>query len=192
MKRIAVFASGTGSNAECLIRYFQQQATPCARVVLLVSGRPDAPVVEKARQLRVPVVTISRRNLQEPVDLIRVLQAEKVDALVLLGFLWLIPPPLIEAYPGRIINLHPSLLPDFGGKGMYGMRVHEAVVASGARRSGITLHLVDEHYDRGPVIAQFERELKEGITAVELAAEIHALEQARVAPAVEAFLLGKL
>jgi len=126
--------------------------------------------------------------LQHPVDLINVLRSEKVDALVLLGFLWLIPPDIIRAFAGRILNLHPSLLPDFGGKGMYGMHIHEAVVSSGTTRSGITLHLVNEEYDRGPIVAQFALDVRSGESAHELSARIHELEQKYVPAAVELFL----
>jgi phosphoribosylglycinamide formyltransferase-1 len=189
MMRVAVFASGSGSNAENLIKFWQQKPNAPARVVLLVSGKPDAPVVDKARRLRVPVVVISRRALSHPEDLIRVLKSENIDALVLLGFLWLLPPDLIQAYAGKILNLHPSLLPDFGGKGMYGMHVHEAVVASGAPKSGITLHVVNEEFDRGPIVAQFALDLHGHETAFELSQRIHALEQQHVPEAVEIFLL---
>ena len=188
MMRVAVFASGTGSNAERLILHWQHTPQPLARVVLLVSGKRDAPVVAKARLLRVPVVVISRRSLNHPEDLIRVLKAERIDAIVLLGFLWLIPPDLIRAFDGRILNLHPSLLPDFGGKGMYGMHVHEAVVAAAASKSGITLHLVNDEYDRGPIVAQFSLEVRNGETAFELSQRIHELEQQHVPEAVELFL----
>lgn len=188
MMRVAVFASGTGSNAERLILHWQQTHQPLARVVLLVSGKRDAPVVAKARLLRVPVVVISRRSLNHPEDLIRVLKSERIDAIVLLGFLWLIPPDLIRAFDGRILNLHPSLLPDFGGKGMYGMHVHEAVVAAAASKSGITLHLVNDEYDRGPIVAQFSLEVRKGETAFELSQRIHELEQQHVPEAVELFL----
>lgn len=189
MMRVAVFASGSGSNAENLIKFWQQKPNAPARVVLLVSSKPDAPVVDKARRLRVPVVVISRRALSHPEDLIRVLKSENIDALVLLGFLWLLPPDLIQAYAGKILNLHPSLLPDFGGKGMYGMHVHEAVVASGAPKSGITLHVVNEEFDRGPIVAQFALDLHGHETAFELSQRIHALEQQHVPEAVEFFLL---
>jgi phosphoribosylglycinamide formyltransferase-1 len=118
-----------------------------------------------------------------------VLKSENIDALVLLGFLWLLPPDLIQAYAGKILNLHPSLLPDFGGKGMYGMHVHEAVVASGAPKSGITLHVVNEEFDRGPIVAQFALDLHGHETAFELSQRIHALEQQHVPEAVEFFLL---
>lgn len=190
MMRIAVFASGSGTNAERLIQHFQEAPQPMACVGMLVSGKADAPVVDKARRLRVPVVVISRRSLGHPSDLIGVLKAEKIDALVLLGFLWLIPPPIIRAFEGRILNLHPSLLPHFGGKGMYGMHVHEAVVASGATKSGITLHLVNEEYDRGPVVAQYLLDVSSGERAEELALRIHELEQKHVPQAVELFLTG--
>jgi phosphoribosylglycinamide formyltransferase-1 len=133
-------------------------------------------------------VIISRRSLDNPEDLISVLKAEKIDAVVLLGFLWLIPPAVIRAFEGRILNLHPSLLPDFGGKGMYGKHVHEAVVASGAKKSGISLHLVDEAYDRGPILAQFALDVLPGERAHELAMRIHDLEQKHVPEAVELFL----
>jgi len=190
MMRIAVFASGTGSNAERLIQHWQESPQPIARVVLLVSGKSDAPVVEKARRLRVPIVIISRRSLGNPDDLIRILKAEKIDAVVLLGFLWLIPPAIIRAFEGRILNLHPSLLPAFGGKGMYGMHVHKAVVAAGAEKSGISLHLVDEAYDRGPIVAQYALDVHSGESAEDLAKRIHQLEQKHVPQAVDQFLKG--
>jgi phosphoribosylglycinamide formyltransferase-1 len=150
---IAIFASGTGSNARKIIEHFQSNGK--AKVALVVSNKADAPVLGMAAQFGIPVFTIaSKADFQNPISLLQVLLEKRANMIVLAGFLWLIPHALLSAYEGRIINIHPSLLPRFGGKGMYGMSVHRAVCESGARESGISIHRVNARYDEGDILLQ--------------------------------------
>ncbi len=174
MPRLAVFASGNGSNAQRIIEYFAGH--PAITVDLLLCNRPDAPVVARGKNLGVATRVFNRAALYETGEIIEILAAKRIDYLVLAGFLWLIPQSLIAAYPGRIINIHPALLPKYGGKGMYGMKVHESVVAGSDPKSGITIHYVDEKYDEGKIIFQAECAVSSGDTPAMLAEKIHALE----------------
>ncbi len=153
VKRIAVFASGNGSNAENLIKYFNDRRE-IAEVALVVCNRPDALALRRAEALGVASVVMSRDRLNDPESIIGVLAAYEIDFIVLAGFLLKVPEFLLDRYRGRIVNIHPALLPKFGGKGMYGRHVHEAVVAAGERETGITIHHVSERYDEGQVIFQ--------------------------------------
>ncbi|GIV38219.1 MAG: phosphoribosylglycinamide formyltransferase [Thermonema sp.] len=187
--RIAVFASGSGSNAEQLIRHFKEQAADVGEVALIVCNKPDASVLERAKKWNVPFLLIDRELLYERTDeLIAMLKQHEIDFIVLAGFLWLIPPALIEAYPQRIVNIHPALLPRYGGKGMYGMHVHRAVIANREKESGITIHYVNEHYDEGQHIFQARLPIAEGTTPEQLAEQIHALEHRHYPQVVEALL----
>lgn len=177
--RIAVAISGRGSNLEALLRVLGPGAP--AEVVLVLSDRPDAAGLSLARSRAVPAEVLS-----DPADAaawLRLLGRHRTDLVVLAGYLRLVPTPVIEAYRGRVINIHPALLPAFGGKGMYGHRVHEAVLASGVRESGATVHLVDEVYDRGPILAQRRVPVLPGDTAERLAARVLEVEH-RLLPAV--------
>ena len=149
---IAVFASGSGTNAENLVRYFR--ANPVARVRLIVSNKSDAYVLKRAENLGVESIVIDRKDWQSPEQLVKELQKRKIDLIVLAGFLWLIPEKLIDAFLGRIINIHPALLPKYGGKGMYGEKVHEEVRKNRENETGITIHVVDKLYDTGDIIFQ--------------------------------------
>lgn len=153
VRRIAVFASGNGSNAENLIKYFNDRRE-IAEVALVVCNRPDALALRRAQALGVAAVVMPRDRLNDPESIIGVLTAYGIDFIVLAGFLLRVPEFLIGQYRGRIVNIHPALLPKFGGKGMYGRHVHEAVVAAGERETGITVHHVSERYDEGRVIFQ--------------------------------------
>ncbi len=153
IKRIAVFASGNGSNAENLIKYFNDHRET-AEVALVVCNRPDALAPRRAEALGVASVVMSRDQLNDPETINGVLTAHGIDFIVLAGFLLKVPEFLVDRYRGRIVNIHPALLPKFGGKGMYGRHVHEAVVAAGERETGITIHHVSEGYDEGRVIFQ--------------------------------------
>ncbi|WP_038030662.1 phosphoribosylglycinamide formyltransferase [Thermonema rossianum] len=187
--RIAVFASGSGSNAEQLIRHFKEQAADVGEVALIVCNKPDAYVLERAKKWNVPFLLIDRELLYERTDeLIAMLKQHEIDFIVLAGFLWLIPPALIEPYPQRIVNIHPALLPRYGGKGMYGMHVHRAVIANREKESGITIHYVNEHYDEGQHIFQARLPIAEGTTPEQLAEQIHALEHRHYPQVVEALL----
>lgn len=188
MKKIAVFASGSGSNAEALVHFFKDRKD--ARVAMIVCNNPQAGVVERAHRLRIPLVMVSKRVLYEDQSLLYTLRQEGIDALVLAGFLWLVPAYLIQAYPQRIVNLHPALLPAFGGKGMYGIKVHEAVIAAGEKESGISIHLVNEHYDKGQLLAQFRTPIAAGETAESLAEKIHQLEHRHFPETVATWLVG--
>lgn len=188
MKKIAVFASGSGSNAEALVHFFKDRKD--ARVAMIVCNNPQAGVVERAHRLRIPLVMVSKRVLYEDQSLLYTLRQEGIDALVLAGFLWLVPAYLIQAYPQRIVNLHPALLPAFGGKGMYGIKVHEAVIAAGEKESGISIHLVNEHYDEGQLLAQFRTPIAAGETVESLAEKIHQLEHRHFPETVATWLAG--
>lgn len=175
--RLAVFASGEGSNAENIIRHCRE-ADPRAEVALVVCNRAGAGVIRRAEALGVECALISRDDLQNPVRMGELLDARGIDAIVLAGFLLMIPPFLIHRYPGRIINIHPSLLPRHGGKGMYGRHVHEAVIAAGDTVSGITVHLVSEACDEGHILFQASVAVEPGDTAADVERKIHALEAA--------------
>jgi phosphoribosylglycinamide formyltransferase-1 len=176
MTNLAIFASGSGTNAENIARYFS--GSERIRVSLVLSNRPDAYVLERASRLGIPVLVFSRGDLYETGKVMEVLEEHRIDFLVLAGFLWLVPSGLLEVYRGRVINIHPALLPRFGGKGMYGDRVHRAVIESGEKRTGITIHYVNERYDEGQVIFQESFEILPGDTPESIAERVHRLEYA--------------
>lgn len=174
--RLAVFVSGEGTNLENIIRHFAP--SPTVEVALVVSNRPEAKALERAHNHGIPTETVGRTMLNEEESAVMGL-LDGIDYIILAGFLLRIPPYLITAFPRRIINIHPSLLPKFGGKGMYGRYVHEAVCAAGEKESGITIHFVTEGLDEGAPIAQFSTPLSPGNeTPDSIAAKIHDLEQA--------------
>ncbi|MFI3294779.1 MAG: phosphoribosylglycinamide formyltransferase [Rikenellaceae bacterium] len=176
MNNIAIFASGNGSNAQAIITYFREHSTR-SRVSLVVTNRPDAYVVARASDLGVETLCWGREVFcDSPEVVVSALSSRNIGFVVLAGFMLLIPPQIINSFRGRIINIHPSLLPEFGGRGMYGDRVHRAVIDSGERVSGISIHLIDEHYDRGDLIFQAQTALCPGETPESLAQKIHALE----------------
>lgn len=174
MKKIAVFASGNGTNTQNLATYFKLKGS--AKVSLVVCNKPDAPVVAMAQKMRIQVALISNRTLANAELLLQTLKSEQIDFIVLAGFLRPLPSLIINAYPYAVVNLHPSLLPKFGGKGMYGTKVHEAVLAAQETESGITVHYVDEHYDNGKIFAQKTVNIVEGETVQSLRAKISQLE----------------
>lgn len=175
-KRIALFASGNGTNVQRICEFFQ--GNDHIRPVALFCDRPGAFVLERAERLHLPSFLISRKQLSDPGFMLPALEKAGTTHIVLAGFLSLVPGFILRAYPGKILNIHPSLLPKFGGKGMYGMHVHEAVVAAKEPKSGITVHVVDERYDTGPVIFQAECALSPEDDAQAVAEKIHKLEQA--------------
>lgn len=183
MPRIAIFASGAGSNAEKLILTQQQY-----QVALVVCNKTGAGVIKIAADHGIPVLVIEKDRFFTGDHYLADLHQHQIDFIVLAGFLWKIPVPLIQAYPRKIINIHPALLPKYGGKGMYGSKVHEAVIAAGDTESGITIHYVDELYDHGEIIFQATCPVTSTDTADTLAQKIHALEHAHY-PAVTADLL---
>lgn len=172
MKNIVIFASGSGSNAENIARYFQQKEN--LNIKCIYSNRKDAYVLERARQLGLPAKVFSREEFYDSERLLVELKSLKTDMIVLAGFLWLIPDYLIKHF--CIVNIHPALLPKFGGKGMYGMKVHEAVVAEKETESGITIHYVNEHYDQGQIIFQAKCPVLSDDTPEMVAQKVHQLE----------------
>lgn len=175
--RIAVFASGNGSNAENLIRYFNQSESGRGEVVLVVTNRPDAGVIRRAQALGVDVKVMPRAEINDSDTMLGLLDRYGVDVIVLAGFLLMVPGFLLERYRDRIVNVHPSLLPKYGGKGMYGIHVHEAVVAAGDRESGITIHHVSEICDGGRVIFQASVDIAPEDTPGDVEQKIHTLEK---------------
>lgn len=174
MKKIAIFASGSGSNAENIIQFFAKN--PEISVNSIFCNVPGAYVLERAKKYHIPAYVFNREELKNPEKLLRQLQEQEIDFIVLAGFLWLMPSCITAAYPNRIINIHPALLPNYGGKGMYGDKVHQAVIAAGEKESGITIHYVNEHYDEGAPIFQAHCPVTPEDTPDTLASKVHALE----------------
>ena len=174
MKKIAIFASGSGSNAENIIQYFAQKPQFCVKSVFC--NVPDAYVLERAKKYRIPTFVFNREEFRNPDKVFRQLQEQEIDFIVLAGFLWLMPSFITAAWPNKIVNIHPALLPAYGGKGMYGHYVHEAVIAAGEKESGITIHYVNDHYDQGAIIFQAKCPVLPTDTPDDLAARILELE----------------
>ena len=174
MKRLVIFASGSGTNAENIIRYFQ--ANGKAVVEAIFCNNPNAGVIERAKQLQTPCVIFNRKDFYESDKIKRMLAEINPDLIVLAGFLWLIPEKIIRKFSGKIINIHPALLPKYGGKGFYGNNVHQAVINAGDKESGITIHYVDEQFDRGEIIFQARCYIDKIETAESLAQKIHKME----------------
>jgi phosphoribosylglycinamide formyltransferase 1 len=172
--RIAILASGNGTNAEAIIKYFRDH--PDIEVALLLSNNPQAYALERAKKYNVASGIFNRDQFRNTPHVLDWLRQEQITHIVLAGFLWLIPDYLIKAYPDRIINIHPALLPKYGGKGMYGLKVHEAVKSSGDHETGITIHLVNEKYDEGEILFQAKCALKKEFTPEHIAQCVHALE----------------
>jgi phosphoribosylglycinamide formyltransferase-1 len=173
--RLAVLASGRGSNLQAIIEHFDNLARErIAKVVLVASNRPESPALLRAATASIDIASFDAAD--DGAALLELLRKFRVDLVVLAGYLRRIPPQVVREYSGRIINIHPALLPAFGGEGMYGARVHEAVIASGARESGVTVHLVDNEYDRGPVVAQWRVPVDKSDDAESLAAKVLAVE----------------
>lgn len=185
MKKIAILASGSGSNAEEIIKYFQN--SPKGMVALIGSNKADAYVLERAKKFKVPYFTFGKAQLTEG-EVTNKLLNEGIDYVVLAGFLLKIPENLILAFPDKIINIHPALLPNYGGKGMYGMRVHEAVKNSGDQVTGITIHLVNENYDEGKIIFQAAVPIVEEDTPENIAQKVHQLEYKYFPNVIESLL----
>lgn len=173
-KNIAIFASGSGTNAENIIRYFAGNAS--AGVQLVLSNRKDAYVLERAHALGVPCEVFLKPEWDSAEKILEVLHSYKIDFIVLAGFLLRVPDLILHDYPNKIINIHPALLPKFGGKGMYGDRVHEAVVAAGEKETGITIHYINERYDEGDVVFQATCTVLPEDSPADVAKKVHALE----------------
>jgi phosphoribosylglycinamide formyltransferase-1 len=173
MKRIVIFASGSGTNAENIIKYFQKNTV--ATVVQVLSNKKDAKVLERCIRLNIKSLHFNRNDFFDTDTILKLLK-EKADFIILAGFLWRVPQKIINAFPNKIINIHPALLPKYGGKGMYGMHIHKAVVANNERETGITIHYVNENYDEGAIIFQKSVNLDENDTPEDVAKKIHQLE----------------
>jgi phosphoribosylglycinamide formyltransferase 1 len=174
MKRIAIFASGSGTNAQNIVEYFRNNKR--VRVEMILSNSANAGVHERAERLNVPSIVFNKRQLYDNDSVCKMLVNKKIDLIVLAGFLWLVPSCIIKSFPKRIINIHPALLPKYGGKGMYGMNVHKAVIKNQERMSGITIHFVNEEYDKGDIIFQERCDIELYNTPELLAQKIHSLE----------------
>jgi formyltetrahydrofolate-dependent phosphoribosylglycinamide formyltransferase len=183
---IAIFASGAGTNARKIIEYFENKGLRI-KVSLIVCNVPGAGVLEIAKEKGIPSLIINKTDFNAT-GYVESLQNADINFIVLAGFLWKVPEVLVKAYPKAIINIHPALLPKYGGKGMYGARVHETVIAAGEKQSGITIHWVNEHYDEGAIIFQAKCSIDANDTADTLANKIHALEHAHFAPTIEKLL----
>lgn len=188
VKRLAILASGSGSNAQRITEYFRERNT--AEIGCILTNRKDAFVLQRAASLGVHAAIFPASAFREGKDVLAFLREMRIDLIVLAGFLLLVPENILEAYRGRIVNIHPALLPQFGGKGMYGMRVHEAVIASGNIRSGITIHHVSEAYDEGDIIFQAECEVLPDDSPESLADRIHQLEYTHYPRVIEEMVLG--
>jgi len=174
MKNIAIFASGTGSNALKIIEHFKNSQE--ARIALVVSNKKHAPVLEKAASHQVPTLIITRQNFYKTQSIIDVFKEKEIDFIVLAGFMWLVPTYLVLNFENRILNIHPALLPKFGGKGMYGMNVHQAVYEAKETETGITIHYVNEHYDEGLIVFQAACNLSKDDTPEQIALKVRGLE----------------
>jgi phosphoribosylglycinamide formyltransferase-1 len=187
---IAIFASGSGSNARRIIEYFA--AHNHIQVALALTNNPKALVTEVARQSGIQVSIFTRDEFYQSDKVLHILQKHGIQWVVLAGFLWLVPNNLIQHYPNRIINIHPALLPKFGGKGMYGMRVHQAVVENKETHSGITIHLVNEKYDEGKILFQASCMVESGDTAEEVAKKVQVLEHTHFPEVIEKVILNNV
>ena len=174
MKRIVIFASGSGTNAENLIKFFHNREN--ASVIQVLTNNPHAKVLDRAKKLKVSALSFNKIALSETDDVLNILKAAKPDLIVLAGFLWKFPENILNVFPNKVINVHPALLPNYGGKGMYGMNVHQAIVNNKEKETGITIHYVNEHYDEGAIIFQAKCDVNHTDTADDVAAKIHELE----------------
>lgn len=190
MKRMAIFVSGSGTNCENIIRYFSGSVVASTAVV--ISNRADAYALTRAQKLGIPTELVPRSELEDSTFTLGLLQKYEVDFIVLAGFLLQIPDYLVDSFKGRMINLHPALLPKFGGKGMYGHHVHEAVKAAGEKETGMTVHWVSSEVDGGSIIAQFSTPIEPTDTPDDIAAKEHVLEMEHFPQVIEKVLLGNL
>ena len=189
MKRIVIFASGSGTNAENLIKFFQNRET-CS-VIQVLTNNPHAKVLERAKNLKVNALSFDRAAFSQSDDVLKILKATQPDLIVLAGFLWKFPEFILKEFPNKVINIHPALLPKYGGKGMYGRFVHEAVVANKETETGITIHYVNEHYDEGAIIFQASCPIESKDTADDVAAKIHELEMIHFPEVIEKLLTNQ-
>jgi len=185
--RLVILASGSGSNAEAILNYFKGHSE--IEVALVMSNNPQAYVLERAKKFDIPFKVFDRAEFNRDETMMKWLNEEKITHIVLAGFLWLIPDFLIRAYPHKIINIHPALLPKFGGKGMYGIKVHEAVKLAGEKETGITIHVVNEKYDDGEILFQNTCAVEEADSPTEIARKVVLLEHAAYPKVIEKWIL---
>ena len=186
MKRVVIFASGSGSNAENLIKFFQNSDN--VSVIQVLTNNPRAKVLDKCKRLNVSALCFNKQAFTETNDVLNILKSSNPDLIVLAGFLWKVPEKFLNEFPNKIINIHPALLPKYGGKGMYGMHVHEAVVKNKESETGITIHYVNENYDEGAIIFQTKCNLSLTDNPVDVAKKIHLLEMEHFPKVVEKLL----
>lgn len=189
MENIAIFASGNGTNCANIIKYFSKSTE--INIRLVITNNPKAKVIERAEALGTTVITMTKDEISDSQKLLPVLEKYEIEYIVLAGFLLFIPDFLVRAYSRHIINIHPSLLPKYGGKGMYGIHVHEAVKANGEKESGITIHYINNEYDKGEIIAQYSTEITEQDTAEDIATKVHAIEYKYFPPTIERIIREK-
>jgi len=186
MKRIVIFASGSGSNAENIISFFREK--PEVTVVAVLTNKQTATVLNRCERLDVPAFYFNKTAFRDSDTVVRLLKGLQTDLIVLAGFLWKIPSNLIEAFHGKIINIHPALLPKYGGKGMYGDRVHQAVKENKESETGITIHYVNENYDEGAIIFQAKTDVVPSDDANSIAQKVHQLEYEHFPKVIEKLL----
>ncbi|MCP4053787.1 phosphoribosylglycinamide formyltransferase [Mesoflavibacter sp. CH_XMU1422-2] len=174
MKRVVIFASGSGSNAENLIKFFHNSDN--ASVVQVLTNNPHAKVLDRCKRLKVSALSFNRIAFTQTEDVLNILKSSNPDLIILAGFLWKFPENILKNFPNKVINIHPALLPKFGGKGMYGMNVHKAVVENKETETGITIHYVNENYDEGAIIFQAKCKVEASDSAEDVATKIHKLE----------------
>ena len=188
--RLAIFASGSGTNAERIMEYFAHH--PTIQVKMVLSNNPNAYALERAKKFSVPTRIFSKKEWRESGDVLSWLQENQITHVVLAGFLWLVPPFFIQAFPNKIVNIHPALLPKYGGKGMYGMKVHEVVKKEGEKITGISIHLVNEAYDEGTVLFQATCPVHPHDTAKRIADKVHQLEYLHFPKVIDHWVMGLL
>tara|TARA_R110000822_G_scaffold151271_1_gene290424 strand:- start:251 stop:910 length:660 start_codon:yes stop_codon:yes gene_type:complete len=188
-KRIVIFASGSGTNTENIIKYFKQSNV--GEVVLVLSNKKNAKVLEKAKKHNIKSLYFNKENLFSEGGILKTLQKTKPDLIVLAGFLWKFPELILEEYPNKVINIHPALLPKYGGKGMYGNYVHEAIIANKEPETGITIHYVNANYDEGAIIFQEKTPLSVNETPKTVAEKVHALEYEHFPRVIEKLLIAE-
>ncbi len=187
-KRIAIFASGSGTNTEKIVQYFKNDDDIC--VASVFCNKPDAYVIKRAQNHYIPVFTFNKQDLVTTNKVLDLLLEQKADYIVLAGFLWLIPEHIIKAFNGKIINIHPALLPNYGGKGMYGHRVHQKVWENGESETGITIHLVNDKYDDGKIIFQATTYIEKHDTPETIASKVHELEYKYYPEQIKQFIIS--
>lgn len=185
--RIAIFASGSGTNAEQIFQYFSNHSS--IRPVLLLCNKPEAFVLTRASRHSIPTIVFNKTQFTDG-TVLESLKSNQITHIVLAGFLWLMPESILTSFKGKIINIHPALLPDFGGKGMYGMKVHQAVKEANLRETGITVHEVNEHYDEGRIIFQAKCEVLSDDTPEIIAEKVHKLEHKYFPSVIESWING--